>query len=113
MGGHIVHMGEMRNAYNILVGKPEGKRPLGRPRHRWESNIKMDLIETEFGGVDWINLAQNRDWWWGSCEHGNEPWDSINEREFLDWLNILLTSRKGLCSMALVISVVISVCVYM
>jgi hypothetical protein len=56
-------MGEVRGAYNILVGKPEGRRPLGRPRHRWEDNIKMDLGEIEFGDVDWIHMAQYRDSW--------------------------------------------------
>jgi hypothetical protein len=52
--GHVVHMGEVRGAYNILVGKPEGRRPLGRPRRRWEDNIKMYLGEIGFGDVDWI-----------------------------------------------------------
>jgi hypothetical protein len=56
-------MGESRNAYMILVGKPEGKRPLGRPRRRWMDNIKMDLREIEWDGVDWIELAQDRDQW--------------------------------------------------
>jgi hypothetical protein len=54
-------MGEVRGAYYILVGKPEGRRPLGRPRHRWEDNMKMDLGEIEFGDVNWIHLAQDRD----------------------------------------------------
>jgi hypothetical protein len=49
------------NAYRILVRKPEEKRPLGRPRHRWEDNIKMDLGDIEWCGIDWIDLAQNRD----------------------------------------------------
>jgi hypothetical protein len=57
-------MGGMRNAYDILVGKPEGKRPLGRPRHRWEDNIRMNLREIGWEGVDWIHLAQDRDQWW-------------------------------------------------
>jgi hypothetical protein len=56
-------MGERRGAYRALVGKPEGRRPLGRPRHRWEDNIKMDLREVGCGGADWINLAQDRDRW--------------------------------------------------
>jgi hypothetical protein len=56
-------MGETRSAYIILVGKPEGKRPLGRPRRRWEDNIKVDLRETGWGGMDWIDLAQDRDQW--------------------------------------------------
>jgi len=56
-------MGERRGVYKVLVGKPEGKRPLGRPRHRWEDNIKMDLQEVGCGGMDWIELAQNRDRW--------------------------------------------------
>jgi hypothetical protein len=61
--GHVARMGEKRNAYRLLVGKPEGKRPLGRPRRRWVDNIKMDLLEIGFGGVDWIVLAQDRDKW--------------------------------------------------
>jgi ribosome biogenesis protein Nip4 len=56
-------MGEVRGAYNILVGRTEGRRPLGRPRHRWEDNIEMDLREIGFGDVDWIHLAQVRDKW--------------------------------------------------
>jgi hypothetical protein len=59
--GHVACMGEKRGAYRALVGKPEGRRPLGRPRHNWEDNIKMDLREVGWGGVDWIDLAQNRD----------------------------------------------------
>ena len=56
-------MGERRSVYQVLVGKSEGKRPLGRPRHRWEDNIKIDLQEVECGGMDWIKLAQDRDRW--------------------------------------------------
>jgi hypothetical protein len=56
-------MGETRNAYRILVGKPEGKRSLGRPRRRWVVNIKMDLGEIGWDGRDWIELAQDRDQW--------------------------------------------------
>jgi hypothetical protein len=56
-------MGEERKVYKVLVGKPEGKRPLGRPRHRWEDGIRMDPREIGLVGVDWIQLAQDRDWW--------------------------------------------------
>jgi len=56
-------MGERRDVYRDLVGKPEGKRPLGRPRRRWDDNIKMDLDEIGCGGVDWIELDQDRDRW--------------------------------------------------
>ena len=56
-------MGERRGAYRGLMGKPEGRRPLERPRRRWEDNIKMDLREVGWGGMDWINLAQDRDRW--------------------------------------------------
>jgi hypothetical protein len=56
-------MGEGRNVYRVLVGKPEGKRPLERPRHTWEDGIKMDLGEIGWGGVKWIHLSQDRDRW--------------------------------------------------
>jgi hypothetical protein len=56
-------MGETRNAYRILVGKPEGRRPLGRPRRRWVYNVKKDLREIGWVGVDWIELAQGRNQW--------------------------------------------------
>jgi hypothetical protein len=56
-------MGEKRNVYRLLVGKPEGKRPLGRPRRRWIDNIKMDLLERELSVVDWIGLGQDRYRW--------------------------------------------------
>ena len=61
--GHVARMGERRGVYRVLVGKPEGKRLLGRPRSRWEDNIKMDLQEVGCGGVDCIELAQDRDRW--------------------------------------------------
>jgi len=61
--GHVACMGETRGIYKVLVGKPGGKRPLGRPRRRWEDNVKTDLQEVGCGGMDWIELAQDRDRW--------------------------------------------------
>ena len=61
--GHVARMGEERGVYRFLVGKPEGRRPLGRPRHRWVDNIRMALQEVGCGYVDWIGLAQDRDRW--------------------------------------------------
>jgi hypothetical protein len=61
--GHVARIGERRGAYMVLVEKPERKRPLGRPKYRWEDNMKMDLQEMGCGGMDWIELAQERDRW--------------------------------------------------
>jgi hypothetical protein len=61
--GHVALMGEKRNAYRLLVGKPEGKSPLGRPRRRWMDNFKMDLGDIGWGSVDWIGLAQDKNRW--------------------------------------------------
>ena len=58
-----MHLGERRGIYRVFLGKPEGKRPLGRHRHRWENNIKIDLQEMGCGGMDWIKLAEDRDRW--------------------------------------------------
>jgi hypothetical protein len=60
--GHVTPMGKNRNAYRLFVGQSKGKRPLGRPRHRWADNM-MDLVEVGWGDVDWIGLAQDRDMW--------------------------------------------------
>jgi hypothetical protein len=62
--GHVARMGEGRCVYSVLVGRPESKRPLGRPRRRWEDNIKLDLRETGIDGANWIRLAQDRVQWW-------------------------------------------------
>ena len=61
--GHVARKGERRGIYRVLVGKPEGKRPLGRPRRRWEVNIKIVVQEVGCGGMNWIELAQVRDRW--------------------------------------------------
>jgi hypothetical protein len=74
---HLAGLGERRGIYKDFVGKPEVKRPLGRPRRRWKDNIKIDIKEGGMGGMDWIELA-------ATCECGNEPSVSIKWREFLD-----------------------------
>jgi hypothetical protein len=61
---HVACMGEGRGVYRVLVGRPEGKRQLGRPRHKWEDNIKLDLREIGINGANWIWLAQDRVQWW-------------------------------------------------
>ena len=61
---YVARMGDRRGEYRVFVGKPEGKRPLGRPRCRWEDNTKMDLHEVGCRDMDWIELAQDRDRWW-------------------------------------------------
>ena len=76
-------MGERRGVYRVLVGKPEGKRPLVRPRHIWEDNIKMELQEMGCKGMDWIDLPQDGQVA-GTCKFGNEPSGSIKCGEFLD-----------------------------
>jgi hypothetical protein len=79
-------MWERRGVYKVLVRKPEGKRPLGRPRHRWEDNIKMDIQEMGCGGMGWIGVAQNRDSWRALNECCNEHSGSIKCGELLDYL---------------------------
>ena len=79
----MASMGEERGVYRVLVGKPEGKRPLGRPRRRWVDNM-MDLQEVGCGYMDWIGLAQDRDGWGEACECGNEPSGSVKYGELLD-----------------------------
>jgi hypothetical protein len=61
--GHIMRVGDGRGVYRVLRGKPERKSPLGRPRHRWEDNIKVDLQEVGYGVIDWMELVQDRDRW--------------------------------------------------
>jgi hypothetical protein len=71
--GHVARMREKRNVYMLLVGKPERKRPLGRPRRKWIDNIKMDLLEIGLSVVDWIGLAQDRYSWCGVCWVRHRP----------------------------------------
>ena len=77
-------MGRGNGTYRVLVGKSEGKRQLGRPRHSWEDNIKVYIHEVSWEDMNWIYLAQDRANGRGFCEPGNEPLDSIKCREFLD-----------------------------
>jgi hypothetical protein len=84
MGGACDTNGEKRNAYRLLVGKPEGRRPLGRPRRMWFDNIRMDPVEVGWGDMDWIVLAQDRD---SSCEFGIEASGSIKCWEIFEWPN--------------------------
>jgi len=81
--GHVAHMGEERGVYSVLVGKPEGRRPWGRPRHRWVDNIRMDLHEVGCGYMDWIGLSQDRDRW-RTLVSAVEPSGSMKCGEFLD-----------------------------
>jgi hypothetical protein len=74
-----------RNAYRLLVGKPKGKNPLGRPRCRWVDNIRMDLGEVGWGDVDWLGLAQDRYRLESSCEFGTEPTGSVKCWETIEW----------------------------
>jgi hypothetical protein len=76
-------MGEMRGLYRVLVEKPEVKRPLGRPSRRWEDNIKMDHQDAEWGGKDWINLAQDRDRWRALLNAVMNHWVPKNVGDFL------------------------------
>ena len=78
-----MRMGERRDVYRVLEGKPEGKRPLGRPRRRWEDNIKMDLKEVECGGMDWIELAEDKDRWHALVNTVINVWVPSKEGNFL------------------------------
>jgi len=87
MGGECSRYGrERRGLYRVMLGKPEGKRPLGRPKRRWENNIKMDLLIVGCGDMNWIDLVQDMDRLAGSCECGNGPSVYIKFGAFLDWL---------------------------
>ena len=98
--GHVARMGEDRGVHRVLVGKPEGKRPLGRPSRRWEDNIKMDLQEVLGGRGDWMELAQDRDRWPGTCGYGEGLSGSVNAGNFLTSCKVYwLASQERLCPM--------------
>jgi len=82
--GHVARIVKMKNAYNMLVGSSEGKRPLEKPKHRWEDNSRKDLREIVWEGVDWIHLAQDRDRWWALVNAVMVLRGSMKGREFLD-----------------------------
>jgi hypothetical protein len=82
--------------YTVLVGKPEGKRPLGRPGHVWEDNIKMDLKEVGCGGMDWIDLAQGRDRWHALVNAVRNLQDPYNAGNFLTSVELVSISRRTL-----------------
>ena len=98
MGGACGTYGGRERGAQVLVGKPEGKRPLGRPRRRWDDNIKMDLQEVGGGGEDWMELAQDRDRWRALVGTVMNLWVP-KCGEFLDKLQNQLASQEGLCSM--------------
>jgi hypothetical protein len=82
--GHVAHRGKERGVHRVLVGKPEGKRPLERPRRRWEEDIKMDLQEVGGGCGDWKELAEDRNRWWALVSTVKKPSGSIKCGKFLD-----------------------------
>jgi hypothetical protein len=92
---HVARMGEKRNAYRILMGKPEGKRPLGRPRRRWVDHIKMDLREIGWDGVDWIDRAQDRNQWRALVSTVLNLRVPLNARKFLSGCPINDSSRRA------------------
>jgi hypothetical protein len=84
MAGYVACRGDRTGAYKVLVGGLEIKRPLWRCRRTWKNNIKTELQEVGWGGINWIDLAQDRDKWRSSCECGNEPSGSIKRGECFD-----------------------------
>jgi hypothetical protein len=93
--GHVARVGEERNVYSVLMGKSEGKRPLERPRRRWEDGIRMDLRKTGWGNVYWIHMAPAAD----SCEYGDEPSGSGATELFIKiLLSSLILRRTVACS---------------
>jgi hypothetical protein len=93
--GHVARMEEKRNAYRILIGKPEGKRPIGRPRRRWVDNIKIDLREIGWNGMDWMNLDQDRDQWTTLVSTVMNFSGSIKCRGVAEWLHNWQLLKRG------------------
>jgi len=89
-------VGKRRNVYRVLVRKPEGKTPLGRPRHRWEDNIKMDLQELGCGLMDWIEVVQDRDMWRALVNAVMKVRVPLNEENFLTSEKPVSSSRRTL-----------------
>ena len=98
MCGHVARMEEGRGVHKVLVGKPEGKRPLGRPRRRWKDNIKMDLHEVGGSCGGWMELAQDRDRWRALVSTVRNLRGSENVGNFLTSCRTQLVSQEGLCS---------------
>jgi hypothetical protein len=97
--GHVARMGEGRGVHRVLVGKPEGKRPLGRPRRRWEDNINMDVQEVGGGRGDWVELAQDTDMWRALVSTIKNLRVPLNAGNFLVSCENWSASQEGLCSM--------------
>ena len=95
----MARMGEERGVHRVLLGKPEGKRPLGRPRRRWEDNIKMDLQEVRGSRGDWMELAQDRDGWRALVNTVRNSGFHKNAGNFLTSCEDWQASQEGLCSM--------------
>jgi hypothetical protein len=90
--GRVAHTGEGRNVYRVLVGKPEGKRPLERPKHRWADGIRLDLRETGYGGVPWIHLIEDSDQWWALVNAVMDLWVLVPQSQLT---NSMATEPEG------------------
>ena len=112
MDGHVARMGVRRSVFRVLEWKPKGKRPLGRPRHRWEDNIKMDLQEVGCGGMDWIELAQDRNRWRALVNAVTNIQSPQNAGNFLNSWKPVSFSRTTLLHGASKQAVLVTCCCY-